>query len=103
MMSFNGIEYEFGRGSDIVRDGMYLELTMANTDPVLQMAEVFYSDVTHQFTLTCFEPNIPLEIIETLIEQAKKLLPPIEKQAKIKPLVKRGFISVVNMWTSTID
>ncbi|HGI5213075.1 TPA: hypothetical protein ACJTPC_001084 [Providencia alcalifaciens] len=73
------IEYEFGRGSDIVRDGMYLELTMANTDPVLQLAEVFYSDVTHQFTLTCFEPNIPLEIIETLIEQAKKLLPPIEK------------------------
>ncbi|EKT66020.1 TPA: hypothetical protein ACS8BP_000407 [Providencia alcalifaciens] len=72
-------EYELSRGSDIVRDGMYLELTMANTDPVLQLAEVFYSDVTHQFTLTCFEPNIPLEIIETLIEQAKKLLPPIEK------------------------
>lgn len=79
MMNFNGIEYEFARGSDIVRDGMYLELTMANTDPVLQLAEVFYSDVTHQFTLTCFEPNIPLEVIETLIEQAKKLLPPIEK------------------------
>ncbi|APC11845.1 MULTISPECIES: hypothetical protein [Providencia] len=72
-------EYELSRGSDIVRDGMYLELTMANTDPVLQLAEVFYSDVTHQFTLTCFEPNIPLEVIETLIEQAKKLLPPIEK------------------------
>lgn len=73
------IEYELTRGSDIVRDGMYLELTMANTDPVLQLAEVFYSDVTHQFTLTCFEPNLPLEVIETLIEQAKKLLPPIEK------------------------
>ncbi|WP_272578011.1 MULTISPECIES: hypothetical protein [unclassified Providencia] len=78
-MTHNGIKYEFGRGSDIVRDGMYLELTMANTDPVLQLAEVFYSDVTHQFTLTCFEPNIPLEVIETLIEQAKKLLIPIEK------------------------
>ncbi|MEQ4673047.1 hypothetical protein ABN063_00605 [Providencia vermicola] len=78
-MTHDGTDYEFGRGSDIVRDGMYLELTMANTDPVLQLAEVFYSDVTHQFTLTCFEPNIPLEVIETLIEQAKKLLPPIEK------------------------
>ncbi|WP_272687023.1 hypothetical protein [Providencia sp. PROV149] len=72
-------EYELSRGSDIVRDGMFLELTVANTDPVLQLAEVFYSDVTHQFTLTCFEPNIPLEVIETLIEQAKKLLIPIEK------------------------
>lgn len=78
-MNFNGIEYEFGRGSDVIRDGMYLELTMANTDPVLQLAEVFYSDVSHQFTVTCYEPNIPLEVIETLIEQAKKLLPPIEK------------------------
>ncbi|EPK6163023.1 hypothetical protein KY207_002062 [Providencia stuartii] len=78
-MIHDGIEYKLARGSDIVRDGMYLELTMANTDPVLQFAEVFYSDVTHQFTLTCFEPNIPLEVIETLIEQAKKLLPPIEK------------------------
>ncbi|QXX84204.1 hypothetical protein J6836_07470 [Providencia sp. R33] len=61
---------------------MYLELTVANTSPALQLAEVFYSDVTHQFTLTCFEPNIPLTVIETLIEQAKKLLPPIEKQTK---------------------
>lgn len=57
-------EYKLSRGSDIVRDGMYLELTMANTDPVLQLAEVFYSDVTHQFTLTCYEPNIPLAVIE---------------------------------------
>lgn len=72
-------EYELSRGSDIVRDGMFLELTVANTNPILQLAEVFYSDVTHQFTLTCFEPNIPLEVIETLIAQAKKLLPPIEK------------------------
>ncbi|MBF0690195.1 hypothetical protein IR150_01525 [Providencia alcalifaciens] len=78
-MIHDGIEYKLARGSDIVRDGMYLELTMANTDPVLQLAEVFYSDVTHQFTVTCFEPNIPLAVIETFIEQAKKLLPPIEK------------------------
>ncbi|MEY1161169.1 hypothetical protein [Providencia manganoxydans] len=78
-MTHNDTEYELTRGSDIVRDGMFLELTVANTNPILQLAEVFYSDVTHQFTLTCFEPNIPLEVIETLIEQAKKLLIPIEK------------------------
>ncbi|MEZ2894440.1 hypothetical protein [Providencia rettgeri] len=78
-MVLDGIEYEFVRGSDIVRDGMYLEVRMMYTDTLLQLAEVFYSDVTHQFTLTCYEPNIPLTVIETLIEQAKKLLPPIEK------------------------
>ncbi|MBC8652268.1 hypothetical protein GQR86_01340 [Providencia vermicola] len=78
-MTHNGIKYEFGRGSDIFRNGIYLELTMANTDPELQLAEVFYSDVTHQFSLTCYEPNLPLIVIEALIEQAKKLLLPIEK------------------------
>lgn len=78
-MTHDEIDYEFARGSDIVRDGMFLELTMANTDPVLQLAEVFYSDVTRQFSLTCYEPNIPLVVIESLIEQSKKLLPPIEK------------------------
>ncbi|WP_273818148.1 hypothetical protein [Providencia rettgeri] len=78
-MILDGIEYEFVRGSDIVRDGMFLEIRLKHTEPLLQLAEVFYSDVTHQFTLTCYEPNIPLTVIETLIEQAKKLLPPIEK------------------------
>ncbi len=58
---------------------MFLELTVVNTNPILQLAEVFYSDVIHRFTLTCYEPNIPLTVIETLIEQAKKLLLPIEK------------------------
>lgn len=81
-MTHNDIEYELSRGSDIVRDGMYLELTMANTDPVLQLAEVFYSDVTHQFTLTCFEPNIPLEVIETLIEKVKNSSYPLKNKQK---------------------
>ncbi|WP_272530824.1 hypothetical protein [Providencia sp. PROV205] len=58
---------------------MFLELTVANTNPILQLAEVFYLDVTHQFTLTCFEPNIPVAVIENLIEQAKELLQYIEK------------------------
>lgn len=57
-------EYELSRGSDIVRDGMFLKLTVA----ILQLAEIFYLDVTHRFTLTCYEPSIPLTVTETLIE-----------------------------------
>jgi hypothetical protein len=69
------IEYELTRGSNIHRDGMYLELSEAGTSPLRQIAEVFYSDVTHKFFLTCYEENVPLVVIEKLILEAKKSLP----------------------------
>ncbi len=46
-------KYELTRGSDILRDGMFLELSEAGTSPLRQIADVFYSDVTHKFFLTC--------------------------------------------------
>ena len=73
-------KYQLTRGSDIVRDGMYLELSEANTSPIRQLAEVFYSDVTHDFVLTYCEDNIPLEVIEWLIAESKRLLPQAIKE-----------------------
>lgn len=71
----NGTRYEIIRGSDVVRDGMYLELRLPDTSPVEQLAEIFYSDVTHQFSIRIFADNLPLSIIETLITEAKTALP----------------------------
>jgi len=51
------IKYELRRGSDVLRDGMYLELSISETSPLQQVAEVFYSDITHKFFLTCYEKN----------------------------------------------
>ncbi len=62
------------RGSDVQRDGMYLELEDADNQSTV--AEVFYSDQTGRMTFTAFEENLPLAAIEELIEQAKQLLPP---------------------------
>ncbi|WP_284602449.1 hypothetical protein [Dickeya dadantii] len=70
------MKYELTRGSDILRDGMFLELSEAGTSPLRQIAEIFYSDVTHEFFLTCYEENIPLGAIEELISEAKNLLLP---------------------------
>ncbi|QBH97706.1 hypothetical protein EKN56_15615 [Limnobaculum zhutongyuii] len=78
-MIINNIEYQFIRGSDVQRDGMYLEVNIANSNPLIQVAEVFYSDITSEFTFNCWESNVPLEIIETLIRQSKLLLPPLNK------------------------
>lgn len=65
------IKFELIRGSDLLRDGMYLELSVSETSPLRQVAEVSYSDVTHEFFLTCYEENIPLEAVEKLILEAR--------------------------------
>ncbi|WP_038908269.1 hypothetical protein [Dickeya oryzae] len=70
------MKYELTRGSDIIRNGMYLELSEAGTSPLRQIAEIFYSDSTHEFVMTCYVENIPLDAIEKLISEAKKHLPP---------------------------
>ena len=75
------IQYNLTSGSHVIRDGMYLELSEAGTSPLRPIAEVFYSDVTHEFSFSCYEGWIPLEEIEKLIHEAKKLLP----SAKQKP------------------
>ncbi|EPC7545566.1 hypothetical protein ACR2Y1_003677 [Morganella morganii] len=71
----NGTRYEIIRGSDIVRDGMYLELRLPDTSPAEQLAEIFYSDVSHEFSISIFADNLPLSIIEILITEAKTALP----------------------------
>lgn len=52
MFEDNGTRHEIIRGSDVVRDGMYLELRLPDTSPVEQLAEIFYSDVTHEFSIS---------------------------------------------------
>jgi len=61
-------------GSDVQRDGMYLELIDESTGD--EVAEVFYSDTTHEMTISVFKPELPLRVVELLIERAKHDLPP---------------------------
>ncbi|MBU1192106.1 MAG: hypothetical protein KKE76_10355 [Gammaproteobacteria bacterium] len=66
--------YGTQRGSDIHRDGMYLELVDENTGDLV--AEVFYSDTTHMMTISIFQQELPLHVVEILIKRAKHDLPP---------------------------
>lgn len=52
---------------------MYLELINERTGD--EVAEVFYSDTTHQMTVSVFQQELPLPVIELLIERAKHDLP----------------------------
>ncbi|MFC5568449.1 hypothetical protein ACFPN1_00005 [Lysobacter yangpyeongensis] len=67
-------EYKFLRGSDINRDGMYLELSVAGESP---LAEVFYSDTSAEFYVTCYAQDIPLNALEELIQRARRDLPSV--------------------------
>lgn len=62
------------RGSDVQRDGMYLELLDSGVGKAV--AEVFYSDETGRMSFSAYEEDIPLEAFELLIECSKQLLPP---------------------------
>jgi hypothetical protein len=51
---------------------MYLELSISDEPP---LAEVFYSDTSREFYVTCYAKDIPLHAMEQLILQARRDLP----------------------------
>lgn len=59
------------------RDGMALELDLIEGDKQITIAEVFYSEEDGTYTFSIYEKtlNIPLEVIQDFIEQAKVKLP----------------------------
>jgi hypothetical protein len=66
--------YRAVRGSDIRRDGMYLELIEPETGD--EIAEVFYADEDGKIVISVFKQDVPLEVIEAFIAKAKHDLPP---------------------------
>jgi hypothetical protein len=75
MVEIDGQTYAVIRGSDVDRDGMYLELTRDGQQG--EVAEVFYADETGEFSLTTFGNAVPLAAIEWLIDRSRALLPPV--------------------------
>lgn len=70
--------YTFVMGSDLERDGMYLEAQISGA-PEKVVAEVFYSDTSHELTVSCFEEALPIELLEHLISEGRRRLPPKER------------------------
>ncbi len=60
---------------------MYLEIADVKNSVDAYSAdaylEIFYSDITHKFSITLFKEDIDLELIEEAIEIAKHRLVPI--------------------------
>jgi hypothetical protein len=73
VLSIGNRIFEVVRGSDINRDGMYLE--MSERGGKAGIAEVFYSDETRGFVLNTFGNDIPLDAIEWIATNARLTLP----------------------------
>jgi hypothetical protein len=62
--------------SDSQHDGIGLELWSTVQGQARTVAEVFYSDAEHTWTLNTFDCDVPLEIIEELIAEGRRRLAP---------------------------
>ena len=74
MVEIAGQSYQIVVGSDIDRDGMYLEV-QDTTDALV--AEVFYSDKDGAMTFTTYRPDVPLALVEWMIAEGKARLTPV--------------------------
>jgi len=72
MVELAGQNYEATIGSDVQRDGMYLELVDQYKHIV---GEIFFSDVNEEMSITLCQPGVPIEVVEWMIARAKVRLP----------------------------
>jgi hypothetical protein len=76
-VEFRGRRYRTTLCSDVTADGMYLEVNDMTDETQPAVADVFYSDQTHDMVFSAYRENIPLELVEWLIREAKSVLPPL--------------------------
>ena len=62
--------------SDLVNDGMSLELYDITVQPEVMVLYAFWSDVDHQFTFQALREELPFELVETFVLTARERLPP---------------------------
>lgn len=80
-MTFRLCERQFTTviGSDLDRDGMYLEVSEEKNGEPVVVLEIFYSDKSDKMTLSAFATDMPIELIDWATAMAKTRLPSSEK------------------------
>ena len=78
-MKFDDRTFEIMIASDLVRDGMSLEVWETIDGRRAQVAEVFYSDVTGRFAFSAFDECLPLGLVEIMSRMARERLVPAKE------------------------
>ena len=74
-----GRNYELVCGSDIDRDGMFLE---AWQDVKTLVLEAFFSDADGSFTFTAHQEGLPFGLVELFVAEARRRLPPVTEASQ---------------------
>ena len=69
-------------GSDVQRDGVFLEMTECGRNELI--LEAFYSDANAGFSFSCFQEVVPFEVVEFFVAEARRRLPP-HSDAQVLP------------------
>lgn len=72
----DGRSYQMLFGSDIIADGVFLELSDWTTGHPEEVLFALYGDAEGQFTFTAPRHNLPFTLIENFVAQTRKRLPP---------------------------
>lgn len=75
-MRFGDREYRGTVGSDVDRNGMYLEVDELTGSHPTSVLEVFYSDSNGAMTITAHRAELPFELVEWALGEARRRLPP---------------------------
>jgi len=64
----NNRRYEICFGSDVLRDGVFLELSDRSGDVIEVLAEAFFYDEEGRVVFSCFKEQVPYVLIKWLHE-----------------------------------
>lgn len=67
-----GRKYEIIFGTDVQRDGVYLELSDRTDDPIEVLATVFYYDELGKVVFSAPKVEIPFTLIQWLMAEVSK-------------------------------
>ena len=80
-MKIEGHEYTVLKGSDIERDGMFLELYLGREPKGRPLAECFYADADGSLSVTVYEARVPGAALAWLEGEGARMLPPDDRTA----------------------
>ena len=70
-------DYVTAVGSDVARDGFYIELCESTAQGPKLVAEAFWSDATGEFSVTLAQSEVPFSVLEAFIAEARERVPPV--------------------------
>jgi hypothetical protein len=74
MITADGQRYEIVMTSNVMEDGVALELRQVSATPPKDLALVFWSEAKGGFTISADCQNLPLEVMTLFIQKAKERL-----------------------------